>query len=185
MDLNINDFVVLKDKQSLRQQMQENKRPIGIITKVVNISTVDSAHTCWKFYELECEMFLVVQTCGAHTELTLYFIPGDFNNGNRADVLNDNNHWLFNEPLSEWDYGDLEYADTIINEAEGATYKRKLPTIYADNGELQSVTEWVTDAEVDNPELIALEIGDSDEGGFIRFLQGCQIKSNDIEKVQV
>jgi len=105
--------------------------------------------------------------------------------GNRKDLIEAGCGWLFEDHPEEVTEGvnDIEYADTITSDA---TFRKKIHTFFGESdGQLASLTEWNTEEEVENPEITALEIGDTEDGGFIRVFFGCIVKKSEIEIMEI
>jgi hypothetical protein len=125
---------------------------------------------------------IVAKVCEGEISTRVYFAPDNFVPGNRKDLVDSGQVWLFKEPQGDWAYNDLEYNDVITNEFDGreVNFQKKGDSFYGTAGtQFSQVTEWYGDHV--NPHLLALETGDANDGGYIEFYMGCDLAEHDYE----
>lgn len=165
--MKVDDKVVLKDAQTLRSQMGAGEKPVGQTVTIESLFVVDCEFSTYELATLDNGLVLVIQRVNREKEICLYF--SEVNPGSRDELS-----WLFN--------GE-DYVDEIVDDNE-ITYKKKFTMWGKGNGQLVGVTEYSTTDKCDNPELLVIETGDGDEGGFVEFFQGCQINSSEMELME-
>ena len=190
----VGDIIILKDAQTLKEQMDTGEFTDGVECMVSNVQHfLNSSGIKWTVIEFsEVELVLIIKRVFGNDDKSdiddnvdykIYYRPDGAVLGNRADWAKAGMLDVLFEsqdvPLVE-----LLYVETITND-DGIVFKQKCGSLIAesDDEEFCLITEWVTEDKCDNPELIVLEIGgvDSDEGGYIMFLQGVSISINDLE----
>tara|TARA_Y100000310_G_scaffold56232_1_gene51662 strand:+ start:55352 stop:55975 length:624 start_codon:yes stop_codon:yes gene_type:complete len=197
-NIEIDTIVILKDSQTVEYMMEqgyENLRD-GVDCSVQRIRTIHDitdSNIRWYLFDLEVADFvwyLVVKVVGDDNDIYLYFETDDFAGGDRKDALDNDCHFLFEEPEDNEnpDLAKLEFAKDInqgeiIYSTDGTTFGRTNEEGSEDM--FTSITEYHCAAEEDNPYLITLEFQTEEnagtEFGYIMFLQGCVILHNDIE----
>lgn len=160
----------------------------------------------WLFFKLDDpdqEIWMVVKIVSNIIEYFIYYEPDEFQPGNRRDLIDNGDEWLFMEPadVHNFNMNDLEYTDEIIwtvedddgNDVELAYSIKKQRTMYGISNyrpsqaglgnSFTAVTEYKTSTEFDNPEAMILETGggESNEGGYISLLIGCAVNLDEID----
>lgn len=187
MRLDVGNIVTLSDPQTLEMMVEEDA-PLGegLNLTISEKQTFESGGVFWTVYEFEQdEICLLTKECGGHCDIRVMFTPPGHVDGDRLDVVESGNGWLFEAPRDEEDfaYDELKLADGI--ESPDGVFNQKNGTLYGttDRGDtFVGVTEWNSNAK-ENGELILFEIGgeDDERGGYLRLLQGTNIAESDIE----
>lgn len=186
--------ITLKDEQALEQSLSSGEGVEGIdyyVSKVLTLSL--NQDIIWKFFILrdslnEQELWLLAKIVEKDVEVKIYFEVPEFESGSRKDLIDNDYHWLFKEPqdTNNFKYDDLKYSKDIIitsNKGEEVVYKQKK------QGELFGkfedsvfgIVEYDTEQEIENKEILILEIGDGEEGGFVRMLLGNNLNLAEID----
>lgn len=163
----------------------------------------------WLLFKLddeEQELWLIAKIVDREVDLAVFFEPDEFRPGNRRDLVEQGDTWLFNEPDNpeDFEYDELEFVNEIIWEVESGEGEdlREMEVSYRMKGQrvlygycthdpiqsglgriMASVIEYRTDADYDNSELMLLELGGehSREGGLITMLIGCPINFSEVD----
>jgi len=163
----LNDIIQLKDEQTISYLMDEGHENIShgadfTIRRKRQISSQDG-NAKWLIYDIEFATFtwyLVVKSNGPDFDLYIYYVPDGFEDGDRNDIVSKSD-WL----LEVWEEGkelkDLEFAkeiqesEDIIYTTGGAQYG-----MCVEDGDksFATVVEYKTDAEHDNPLMMAIEL---------------------------
>ena len=148
----------------------------------------------------------MVKIVDQHLNLLVYFEPSEFMPGNRRDMLDRGDTWLFEEPenTDEFEFDELQFVREIewnvqVDE-DGETVDRDIHYRMKQQGILYghcthdpvqagirrilaAVIEYATADEYENPELILLELGgeNSSEGGLITMLVGNRINMDEVD----
>lgn len=194
--LEVGQTVYLSDKQGVENALskKEGTESQYVIKSIRDIQSRENGIQ-WLFFELESEenIWLLVKIVGDEFDLRVYFEPKDFAKGDRSDMIENECFWLFEEPENTEDFAFNELEFTKNFQLEESEYQMKpfgmLTGIVQDtpsnalNGSLVCITEYRTEDEVDNPEIMFIEIGGetSDTGGFIYVLVGTPITAEEIE----
>jgi len=171
-----NDRLILKDKQTLSQQLSEGQNLTGCNVKVVEANNIKTEFSTWYINKLDNDMVLIIQDADGVQELGLYFAIENFIAGDRADMKEWDTDWMFQ---------DDDYATSI--ESDDGDFQIKFSVWGIDTeAYLSGVTEWAVDASfgVENPELLATEIGNGDRGGLVEMFQGCRVNECEIELME-
>jgi len=184
--LNVGDILIIKDEQTLRDQMENNLTLSGLTTEVIESNTIRTDISNWSIYKLEHgDLVLVDQETDGFHEYCLYFPIDGFQPGNREDLRESKSDWMFEEDENAT-LNELEYAKSI--DSESASYHRKMNTVWGEDSEdyFAGVTEWETEASIENPHIICTEIGDMDNelGGYIEIYQGCRVDESELELME-
>lgn len=186
--------ITLSDEQALTQSLSSGEGVEGINYYVKNIMTLSlNKDIIWKFFIIrdevdEQELWLLAKIVDEDVEVKTYFEVPEFESGTRKDLIENDYCWLFQEPdnHNDFKYDHLKFSKDIIITSETGTeiaYKQK------SQGELFGrfentvfgIIEYKTEAETDNKELLLLEIGDGEDGGFVRMLLGNNLNLAEID----
>jgi len=186
------DIILLKDEQTLIEMMETGDLETSFEVTVARVRTLHNNELgiSWTIIEFTyIETILIIKQVDNLKDYRLYYEPDDFEPGDRKDLINNGSLWLFDLPVvmdvlhdDPVDYNAIKFSEVI--EDETCIFKIKGGTFSGDfDNDLFMVTEWVTDDNCDNPELIAIEWGGSksETGGYINLWQGVNISENDIE----
>lgn len=203
--------LTLTDDQALRESVDGEDY---LVKQVIKIREKD--RVCeWILFELEGQgdtpdTVLMAKLVDKEVEIRVFFESESFGSGNRNDMIDQDNLFLFQLPEDPDDFTceELEYAKHIgwdfadgeASDAEGeihVDYNVKIGEMQGDvsydpyesgQGELlATVVEFDTGDETTCPELLILEIGhpDNEEGGLIRLLFGNNIKPTEVDVLAV
>jgi len=156
----------------------------------------------WNFFLLDDPgdiIWLMVKIVEQEIELRVYFEHPEFEPGNRKDMMDQENLWLFMEPdnPANFQYNDLKFTDHMEIESDNdevLIYGQKgfkemhcscelLPVPSKINNQIATIVEYQAKQKCDNPELLLLEMGgqDSSDGGLIRLMIGCNLRPTEID----
>lgn len=205
--------LTLTDDQALRESISGEEY---FVSQVIKICEKDGICE-WIFFELAGQgdtpdAWLMAKLVDQEVDIRVFFESESFNPGNREDMIQQDNMFLFQKPEDpdDFEYDDLAYAKHIgwdFSAAEASDdedgddihvdYNVKIGELQGDVsydphqlGEtelLATVVEFDTSDETTCPELLILEIGhpENDEGGLIRLLFGNRIKPTEVEVLAV
>jgi hypothetical protein len=196
--LSIGDQISLNDKQSIEDSLDQDESIDGLELTIVGINVINLQDMVeYRVFHLTSpkstqDLFLILKIVDDAMDIRLYFELDQIEPGTRVDMIENEMHWLFNEPLEpdNFELLDLTYSD-MIESPSGEEYDKKLE-MHGDimrepaqsgveNPNLLTLVEYFTEAEVDNDYILFLEEGDSDAGGLITAYAGYNISVNDIE----
>ncbi len=209
--IKIGDVVTLTDEQTLELLMKEERMAYtsGLRLTVKGIRDIHEQYGAMKWLLCEFEpvrfrggdqvWYLLIKKVDDLFDLRILFIPSQFTPGTRQQLLDEGLQWLFQPPANEHNFhvNDLLFTEEIEQTLDqGGTIVYKLKP----QGALQatmtekpssgpsslsvSILEYRTDAAVENPELLLLEIegpGAASEGGFVLMFQGTNVGINDLD----
>lgn len=180
-------MVELRDKQTIDQIKEKTGKLVnGDFYEVLDVKTLRSENVelMTKIAYLSNDLRLILR--GVDDEewyAILAFIPEDFKPGNRKDVIESGGQYIFQEPkIENWKYNDLEHA-SVMNDEE-TSYISLHGTIYGECDEDRKMfgfTHLKAEKDIDNPEAIIVEYGDSDFGGYCEFYLGVILAENELE----
>jgi len=209
-----NSTLTLTDEQALRESISGEDYLVKQIIKIREKSKICE----WIFFILEGQdetpdSILMAKLVDQEVDIRVFFEVDDFESGNRADMMDQENMFLFQEPEDEeFDYMDLAYAKHIgwdfPGDEEGdddihVDYNVKVGEMQGDVSydppesgvsvmadrtlSLATVVEFDTSDETTCPEMLLLEIGhpDLEEGGLIRMFFGNDIKPTEVDVLAV
>ena len=194
----VGQTLCLSDEQAIEDAMESKTADLEMNYIIDSIRIIKHEETGieWRFLQLRSDdnMWLLVKIVDKEFDLRIYFEPDDFEQGNRADMIENECHWVFEEPedTDDFELNDLEFAKTFeMCEAE-YTIKRFgmlcgviqcQPSNRGVDGSMTCIAEYQTDADTKNTEIIFLEIGgeEDDDGGFIQMLLGTPINQQEVE----
>jgi hypothetical protein len=135
-------------------------------------------------------------------DLRTYYVPDEFHHGNRRDILDRGDLWLFQQPSDVNNYApsDLEFTTEISYNGEvsgqqmeieysekgqGALYGEmttKPAQSGFEHGIFAAIVEYQAEQSCDNPELLLLELGGENDqsGGLITLMLGSPISQSDV-----
>lgn len=203
LNLKAGSTLVLSDEQSL---MDSKKRGFGLnpinftVTRVTKIQEAKGLVT-YIFVDIEDgvqPLRLMVKIVDENVDFRLYYKSEDFISASRQAVTERGDYWLFQKPADENNFTplDLKYTMDIKQTIDGKdiVYDRKpsgeLSGIALENpvraglqNLLATITEYKTNQETENPELMLFEIGDklNKSGGEISLYFGSPIHENEIQ----
>lgn len=175
--LKINDVIGLQDKQAIEDQMEEGKDLGETDYEVKSIKTFNDEGNLAEYLLIDLErenenILLAVKIVDDTVSQRIYFKVEDFEEGNRLDIINRKDEWVFEEPAdpSDFEISDLQYASTIeqqIDEEEVEFYMLPQGELY---GECTSIpkesgignifltlVEYTTDVDCINPFMLITE----------------------------
>jgi hypothetical protein len=216
------DLIQLSDEQTIADLMEDGCQNIEHgadfeVTRIRKISAQQGSAR-WLIFDISLSSFqwvVVVKSVGVGLDVKVCYTPDDFNDGSRQDMMDNDCLWLFEnrDNIDSSTLSELTFA-SCIEEGED--------TIYSTNGSefgecreydeksFATITEYLTESDVENPELIILEFNNieewsnseeqededdfeeisvehssgvtiDEENSFITFLQGCRVDLNDIK----
>ena len=215
----IGDIIQLKDEQTISYLMDQGHDNIihgadFTIQRKRKISSQDN-NADWLILDIEFSDFcwnLVVKSNKSDFDLFIYYVPDGFEDGDRNDII-ENSDWLMEDLDEGIELKDLSFAKEI-QQGEDIIFKMDGPcygTCLEDGDKsFATVVEYATDAEEENPLMIALEFnqleeweerdeslaednfGDievsiesgvniNEDSSYIMLLQGCKVTSNDVD----
>jgi len=198
------DIITLTDEQTISDLIGKRPQAMrGLDLTVSDVTRIKEQNgTCeWHLVEFKeniYNLFLFILFVEDVFDIKVMFEPPDFEAGSRGDLVESGVTWMFEEPANLDDFvpADLKLKELIVSETdeEGVVeYMTELGTQFGQVvGEetFAQVTEYMAQTDVENPECIVIELGgihadpevkDSPEGGYVRFLQGTVVNTNDIE----
>lgn len=204
--------VTLTDEQSIKDSMDRGEGVRGrdyLVDTILKINA-DNRIAEWIVMHLdddEQDIFLVVKIVDQVFDIYVYFQPDEVETGDRRDIIDRGDNWIFAEPddVENFKFNELEFSFEIFlnDEKEDADgnfedfeilYKmKKQGVLYGTcfNEPSQSglsrmfatIVEYHSDNETDNPELLITEIGgaESEHGGLITILLGCSVNLAEVD----
>jgi len=175
--LKIDDIIGLQDKQAIEDQMEEGKILGETDYEIKTIRTFKDSNGLSErlFLTLEREdeeIMMVVKIVDDIVEQRIFFKVDEFDIGNRQDILDRGDEWIFKEPEDPEDFqvSELEYADVI----EQVVDEEEVEFNQLPQGELSgeckynppesgmgdifmTISEYSTDVDCDNPFLLIIE----------------------------
>lgn len=202
--------ITLTDEQALRESVNGE---LYIVKEVMTIRELSDLCE-WIFLKLEGtgetpDSWLMVKIVDQELDLRVYFEDSEsFEIGNREDMVERENLWLFQEPEDEeFEYGDLQYAQHVgwdfpgdnegddpihvdYNVKGGGEMQGKVsfdPRRQGQQSFIATIVEYDTSDETTCPEMLFIEVGDADleEGGLIRMMFGNCIRPTEAEVLAV
>lgn len=186
-NINPGDSVVLTDEQAIQESLRRDQGADGLtylVQSVIKISELNGLCE-WRLLKLDDEeqdVRLLIKIVDDEVDLRVVFGADGFESGNRQDMIDAEELWLFNEPEDpdNFDLIELQFANEVLwNVPVGgptgdgmveATYRKKVRDFYGrvftdppESGvgdQIATIVEYVTDADCDNPELLILETGE-------------------------
>jgi len=198
------DIITLTDEQTISDLLGKRAQAMrGLDLTVSDVTRIkEQEGLCeWIVVDFKENMYnlsLVLLIVEDAFDIKVMFEPDDFESASRGDLVNNGVTWLFEEPQDVDDFvpAELAYKEVIESDTKEEGKVEFVTELGTKFGEIvgeqtfAQVTEYMADNNVENPECIIIELGgvtpdpdeqDNPEGGFVRFLQGCTIGTNDIE----
>ena len=199
--------ITLKDKQAIEDSMRRGKgpNPIDYIVERVRTIVENDGLATWMMYKLqdpEQELWFMAKIVDSSVDLRTYYVPDEFHHGNRRDILDRGDLWLFQQPSDVNNYApsDLEFTTEISYNGEvsgqqmeieysekgqGALYGEmttKPAQSGFEHGIFAAIVEYQAEQSCDNPELLLLELGGENDqsGGLITLMLGSPISQSDV-----
>lgn len=202
--------ITLTDEQALRESVSGQNYLVKQVIKIREKSGICE----WLLFELEGQeeapdSWLMAKLVDKEVDIRVYFESDDFESGNRDDIIEQDDLWLFQPPEDPefclehnelaytkhigWDFPGDEEGDDDIH----VDYNVKIGELQGDisydppqSGQrelLATVVEFDTSDETTCPELLVLEIGhpENEEGGLIRLFFGNSIKPTEVDVLAV
>lgn len=195
-------FITIKDEK----EILESGKMEGLDYKIRYVRTFRDSDGLaeWNLLYLESESspaWLLVKIVGDDIDFRVYYAeygPDFFKEGHRVDVLEWEQNWIFQEPEDPEDFNiaDLRYTQSIFIDNDGSDIEYKMKDFGEIYGELSEepsqiitsptpaiIVEYAATTECDDPELLILEIGEEDDGGFISLLMGNPVGIQELEVI--
>lgn len=201
-------IITLSDEQTISDSIDRGEGLASRDYKVESIWTITASDNIakWILFKLDDddqEIFLVAKIVDSVFNLYVFFQPEEFESGNRKDLIDRGEAWLFMEPEDpdDFEFDELEFVNKLIlndQDEEGEEieipYKLKgqgvifgscthSPAMSGISAMMAVMVEYSALKPSHNPEVMILEIGGSkgNEGGLISMLMGCPITLSEIE----
>ena len=204
--------LTLTDEQALRESVSGEEY---LVKQVIKIREKDGICE-WILFELEGQddtpdSWLMAKLVDKEVDIRVYFESDGFDSGNRNDMVEQEDLWLFQPPDDPDDFSceELQYAKHIGWNFPGDNEGDEIHVDYnVKIGEMQgnvsydphqdgqqellaTVVEFDTSDDTTCPEMFILEIGryfddpENDEGGLIRLFFGNSIKPTEADVLAV
>lgn len=205
------DLLAVNDMQAFEDVLEgAHGSSYGIDFQVQSTQRMRSATNHWE--AVLCELKHLEQQPGEQplwllawrergaTTLSVYYAPEGFTPGTRADLLDREETWLFEEPTrDDWRPNELrinaevEHVGTRRDGSEEAQRFGQLPGGPAVGGltaepgprilEAVQVVRWRCDTAEKNPLMLLIERGGTGrmEGGTLRLLLGTEVRGNELD----
>lgn len=168
----LNDIIQLKDELTLSYLMDQGHEDLtngaDFTVKRKRKITAQDGNTKWLILDIEFSDFtwyLIVKSDKSDFDLYVYYNADDFEDGDRTDMI-EKADWLLEEWTNDKELKDLSFSpeikegEDVIFKTDGAKYGECV-----EDGEksFATVVEYATDAEHDNPLMLALEFNQIEE----------------------
>jgi hypothetical protein len=201
--------IILTDEQTLQDMIETGESiSTGRDYHVEEVWRIRESRDVaeWQFFRIrsphdEDATWLLIKSAGEQLSAGMYFEADGFQSGTRRELLDRNFYWVFNEPRdrSSFQLLDLNYASHLYFNLELDGEIREVEFAKLGNLEFHghvsidppqrdmekmigTVAEYETMLPVPNPRVLFFEAGlPSQDGGFIRMLQGAGIRLSDLE----
>ena len=212
-------IIRLNDSQAMEDAMKAGKglNTEDYTVKSIKRYRHQEANAEWIFFLLsgKQELFLMVRVVDDDADAYVMFCE-DLDGtpiiapDNRKGLLDDGNHFLFQPPEDENCFvpSDLDWTREFVQEmpdrmgkmVEAQFRQEDMGTQYTEvsenpcqpilEGALCGITEFFTQADVDNPQFVVVEEGidwnpeegtGKPEGGYCTFYVGCHVDDGDVE----
>jgi hypothetical protein len=197
--------ITLKDKQAIEDSMERGNGMKGMDYMVKTVCRLKELNGLaeWNLFLLddpEDIIWVMVKMVEQEMDFRIYFEHSQFEPGNRRDMMEQENLWLFNAPDNpdDFQYNDLKFADLIRIDGDNddlLDYKQKgfkemhcsceiQPALPGIKNPVATLVEYQTKEVCENPELLLFELGDSEDGGLIRLMPGCNLGATEIDVLE-
>lgn len=200
----------LSDKNTLEEAMKRGEGVLAqdyIVKKLFSVQHAEGLAE-WILFKIESEdedLWFMVKIVDDKLEFRVYTEPevDEFEPGNRRDLIENEQYWLFIEPEDpdHFEFEDLEFTDAFLWEFEDddgnlieANFSQKKVGIQYGSGRyipaergltdmFTSIIEFKGDSDYEYTEALIMEVGGetSKDGGFINLLLGYTINATDID----
>jgi len=210
LNLKPESIVTILDAQAIKDSMDAGEGTKGIDYVVKYIFKIKHVQGLaeWLLFNLEGteqDLWLMVKIVDKKMSLRVYYEPPEFESGNREDMIEREEFWLFNEPENpdNFECNDLSYAIDIEQTIQTSEGEQELAFNQKSQGEMSgtctclplksgmektfaTLVEYIAEQKCENPELLIFELGpeDSKDGGLIRMMLGAELNFNDIDVLQ-
>lgn len=151
------------------------------------------------------DLYLCVKIVDNEIDMRVYFIDENFEPRLRSEIIDaEEDLWLYDEDdVDDYlndvdpDINSVSYVEEIeqtLNKKKTITFEQKSqgelygtskltpPESGVDEDEFTTIVEYSTEADIENPELMILEVGnDEDTGGFVTVLPGSTINESEVD----
>lgn len=205
-------IVTLKDEQTIEDSMRKGlgAKPIDyVVSKVRQIEEQDGMvrWTLCLLQDAEQQIWFMAKAVDRSIDFRAYYEPEEFQQGDRRDMVENGNLWIFQEPddVNNYRLSELRFTTSIRQEqdVEGGTrevgYDQKVqgvlygsmtsnpPETGFDGGVFTTVVEYASGENgIENPELLLLEFGGETggDGGLISLMVGAPLRKTDFDVVK-
>jgi hypothetical protein len=182
MKIKVDDIVEVKDRQTIEIASKEAGRLVnGKSFKVTKVTSFRQDSSIFRLVELNTENFyLFIKESQDNWYAIGCFVPDDVRNilkdvgGTREEMMRAV-PYVFKNP-------EGEYADQL--NAGELVYKKIHDPIYGEvlgEQKMFGLAHLRCEQQTDNPEVIILEYGNLEIGGYVMFLQGVVLQDNELE----
>ena len=203
--------ISLTDEQALDDSMQSGQGVSArdyVVRERRSIKQLEGPLE-WQLFDVEDgeeRLWFLVKIVDADIALRVYFEAEGFEPGTRAELIDREMSWLFQEPEDPDDFrfNELTYAKEIIQDVEvdgeGMEVHFRIKLQGEQHGActhepqqswpqvmMATVVEYATEQACANPELLLLELGgeEGEDGGVITLLLGCGLRLSEVDVLTV
>jgi len=196
--------ITLKDKQAIEDAMEKGKGMTGMDYMVKTVYRLDELNGLAQWYLFLLDdpgetIWVMVKIIDQEIDFRVYFDHPQFEPGNRKDMINQENLWLFMAPDNpeNFKYNDLKFTDFIeieTDDDEVLVYRQKgfkemhckcelEPVTSGIKNPVATIVEYQAEGDCENPELLLFESGGqaASEGGLIRLMLGCTLRPTEMD----
>lgn len=206
-DVHVGDIVQMKDEQALQDSLKrgDGLNPIDFVVGEIRESVEANGLCTWRLYRLDDPgqqtLWLLLKIVDEMMDVRVYYTPDEeYTPTNRMDLIDGGSGWLFDGtqgvPLGDAMFAPVvayteTHEDGTVAELE---YQRKNPTLSASMEIVPApsgvemplmtlVTEYRTEQQCLNPELLILEVGGEDDprGGLVYLYLGSPLMETDFD----
>lgn len=171
----IKDLIQLSDEQTISYLMENGCDNIehGADFEIRRIRNIKATNSSSRWIVMDISLkdfvwFVIVKTADSEVDIKVFYIPDDFQEGSRQDILDADFRWLFEEPedLDNYDPMKLNFPSKIeedndvVFETEGAEYG---DCWEGEERSFSTIVEYFTESDIENPEMIILEFNNIKE----------------------
>ena len=201
-DVAVGDVIQLKDEQALKDSLERGRgfNPIEYIVGEIRSLREADGLCSWTMYRLDDPgqqtLWLLRKVVDDLMDLRTYYTPDEsYSPTLRDDLIAQGASFLFDTTVPDVPLHDALFAPVIaytLPDVGEINFVRKNTTLTAvmritpaPSGVIQPVmtmvTEYVTEQQYENPELLILEIGDDDAGGMVHLFLGSNLGETDFD----
>lgn len=202
-------IITLKDEQALEDSQRKGRGLSPMDYQVKEARTIDvsnglGALRMFHLDDTEQSIWFVAKIVDQDIDLRVYFEPpeSEFAPGNRRDMLDRGDLWLFQEPANPNNYRpkDLRFTLEIVQSVQQdggtkqVTYEAKGDELYGEmtvepkqsgmsDQVMVTVVEYRATEPTENPEALIIETGgeNTDDGGLISLMLGSPIRFSEVD----